>query len=164
MSRPEPLHLTVSRTVAAPPEVIFDLLTDVERMPDWSPEVVESSWVGDATAPAVGARFTGKNVVGTMSWSTKPKITELAVAKVFEFRVPAPSRSTWRYELTPAPDGTIVTETLTQSKRTPAPLRFLQRRAGVTDRAADVRAGMATTLERLAATAERHAGLTLPTA
>ena len=51
-----------------------------------------------------------------------------------------------------------MTVTVTQPKRTPAPLRYLQRRAGVTDRAAHVRAAMETTLDRLAATAEHVAG------
>lgn len=155
MSRSRPLELTVSRRVSAPADVVFGLLTDVQRMPEWSPEVVASSWVGDAGEAAIGARFTGRNEIGSMSWSTKPRITDLVEDRVFEFRVPAPSRSTWRYELVPVDGGTVVTETLTQAKRTPAPLRLLPRRAGVTDRAAHLRDGMQTTLDRLAATAEQ---------
>ena len=158
MTRPEPLDLSVTRTVAASPEVVFDLITDVGRMADWSPEVEESAWVDADGRAEVGARFTGRNAIGSMSWTTKPKVTEVVEASVFEFRVPAPSRSTWRYELTPTETGTVVTQTLTHSKPTPPPQRNQQRPARVTPRAAHVRAAMETTLDRLAATAEHVAG------
>ncbi|MGH1503661.1 MAG: hypothetical protein ACRBI6_08910, partial [Acidimicrobiales bacterium] len=65
----------------------------------------------------------------------------------------------WRYDLAVDDDGrTVITESVTQQTASPAPLRFLQRLAGATDRAANLRAGMTTTLERLVATAE--AGVT----
>ncbi len=50
-----------------------------------------------------------------------------------------------------------MTEAMYQDRVTPLPIRFLQRRAGVTDRAEHLRAGMALTLDRVAAVAERHA-------
>jgi hypothetical protein len=50
-----------------------------------------------------------------------------------------------------------VTESMRQERPTPLPIRFLQRRAGVTDRAEHQRAGMVVTLDRLAAAAEQHA-------
>ncbi|MEM9033102.1 MAG: SRPBCC family protein [Actinomycetota bacterium] len=154
-TRAGPIHLRVERTIAAPPAVVFDLITDIDRMSDWSPEITESRWLGGAEGPEEGARFFGRNEAGSLSWTTKPTVTEVVDGRVFEFRVPMPSRSTWRYELTPIDGGTRVVELLDQTKRSPFFIRLLQKRAGITDRAADLESAMRTTLDRLAAVAER---------
>ncbi len=69
--------------------------------------------------------------------------------------MPGKAGATWRYTFAEVDGSTVVTESVTQQRPTPAPIRFLQRRAGVTDRSAHLRQGMETTLERLAAAAER---------
>ena len=50
---------TVERHIDAPPDVLYDLVTDVRRMGEWSPETVEADWIGGASGPEVGARFRG---------------------------------------------------------------------------------------------------------
>ena len=47
----------------------------------------------------------------------------------------------------------LVTEQMWQDRPSPLPIRILQRRAGVTDRAEHLRQGMALTLDRLSAAA-----------
>ena len=47
----------VSIDVAAPREVVYDLLADIARMPEWSPEVTGCTWLGDATHATAGTRF-----------------------------------------------------------------------------------------------------------
>jgi hypothetical protein len=42
-----------------------------------------------------------------------------------------------------------------QAKRSPLPIRMIQKRNGVTDRAAVLRAGMVTTLDRIAIAASQ---------
>ena len=74
----------------------------------------------------------------------------------FSFSTSAPSRSTWTYTLEPIPDGTRVTETMRKDGDQPGPIRAMQRLAGVRDRQAHLAAGMTTTLERLAASAEKE--------
>ena len=45
-----------------PPEEVYDLVADVTRMSEFSPEVVSCRWLDGATGPAVGARFEAVNV------------------------------------------------------------------------------------------------------
>ena len=43
------------RTVQAPPERVWELVSDITRAGEWSPEATGGRWRGDATGPAVGA-------------------------------------------------------------------------------------------------------------
>lgn len=151
MSRGKPVDVTVTRTVAASPQTLYDLVSDVTQMSRWSPETVAARWLGDAREAAPGARFAGTNTLGKLTWTTKPTVTAAERGSVFAFKVPGRSGPTWTYTFTPAPGGTTVTESVVQERRSPLLIRVLQRRAGVTDRADHLRAGMSTTLERLAA-------------
>jgi uncharacterized protein YndB with AHSA1/START domain len=154
-SSTKPIDVTVRRTIDAPADVIFDLVTDITRMHEWSPETTEARWLGDAATAAVGAQFAGTNRLGKNSWTTKPTITALEPGRLFEFKVPGKSGPIWRYEFRAAGEQTEVVESAVQAKRSPAIIRFFQRRAGVTDRAANLHQNMSTTLERLAVVAER---------
>ena len=57
-------HGRVDVTVDAPIEAVRAVLHDITRQGAWSHECVETSWLGGATAPAVGARFRGRNMQG----------------------------------------------------------------------------------------------------
>ncbi len=50
-------HDEVRLVMKATPEDIYDVIADVTRMPELSPEVVECRWLDGATGPEVGARF-----------------------------------------------------------------------------------------------------------
>lgn len=154
MTRPTPLQVSVSRVVEAPADTVYDLVSDVTRMGDYSPENTGAVWLGGATGPSVGARFKGTNRLGWLSWSTKPTITVADRGQRFAFEVLGRSGATWTYDFEPVPGGVRVTESMRQEHPTPLPIRFLQRRVGVTDREEHLRSAMTTTLERLAAAAE----------
>lgn len=156
MHRPEPVSAAVERHIEAPAELIYDLVSDVTRMGEWSPETIDAGWIGGATGPVAGARFRGRNRLGFASWTTKPVVTAAERGRLFAFRVPGRSGATWRYELHPTSAGTRVVETVSQERPSPLPIRLLQRCAGVTDRSANLAEGMARTLERLAAAATAH--------
>jgi uncharacterized protein YndB with AHSA1/START domain len=47
--------------IAAPPEAVWAVVTDVTRVGEWSGECHGCEWVGGATTAAVGARFRGHN-------------------------------------------------------------------------------------------------------
>ena len=153
MSTAQPLTVTVERFIAAPPTVIYDLISDVTRMGDWSPECIRASWLDGATAAAEGVRFKGDNKLGFATWSTKPTITKAQRGEVFEFKVPKDYGPLWRYEFTAEGTGTRVVESMHQQKPTNGFIRFLQRRNGVHDRAAHLADGMRMTLDRVAAAA-----------
>lgn len=160
MSTPTPLAVSVSRVIAADPVALYDLVADVTAMPQHSPETTKVTWLGGATTAAVGVRFKGHNRVGRARWSTKPTVTAADRGRTFAFQVPGGAGALWTYDFEPVDGGTRVTESMIQQKASPAPIRFLLRRNGITDRAAHLRAGMATTLDRLA----DHATAGRPTA
>ena len=113
-----PLTDSVTLHMNAPPGVVWELVTDVTRIGEFSPETLEGRWVGGATGPAVGARFQGhvkRNGRGPMYWTTCT-ITRCEPGRDFAFTVEVPGMkpvNTWRYQLTPAGDGTDVTESFT---------------------------------------------------
>jgi hypothetical protein len=151
-----PISVHASATIAAPADVVYDLISDITRMPEFSPENIRGEWLGAATGPAVGARFKGTNRLGSTTWSTKPTVTAADRGRRFAFKVPGASGALWTYDLIADGDTTTVTESMTQAKPSSFAIRWFQRRAGVTDRAASLEAAMATTLERVAAVAERQ--------
>jgi hypothetical protein len=152
-----PLNVTVSATIAAPAKVVYDLISDVTRMPEFSPENIRGEWLGGATGPAVGAKFKGTNKLGSTTWATKPTITAAEPGRVFAFKVPGASGAQWTYEFAEQGGVTVLTESMVQQKVSSPLIRWFQRRAGVTDRAAHLQSAMTTTLERVAAAAERQA-------
>ena len=108
------MHDSVTVHMAAPPEKIWALVSDVTKIGRYSPETFEGEWLDGATGPAVGVRFRGhvkRNGIGPIYW-TEATITECEPGRVFEFGVGKPGKAlnTWRYELTPQGDGTDVTE------------------------------------------------------
>lgn len=153
-SSKSPLNVTVSAEVAAPAEVVYSLISDVTRMPEFSPENTRGEWLGGASGPTVGARFKGTNKLGNTTWSTKPTVTVAEPGSVFAFKVPGASGALWTYELAEHGGVTVVTESMVQQKASSSLIRWFQRRAGVTDRAANLRDAMTITLERVAAVAE----------
>ncbi len=56
--------------IDAPPEAVWPLLANLERMGEWSPECYHVQWLDGASSPATpGARFKGRNRFGWMRWS-----------------------------------------------------------------------------------------------
>lgn len=153
MSSAKPVNVSVSTIVPATAETVYDLVTDVTRMGQWSPETVSAAWLDGADHAAVGVRFQGTNVIGKTRWTTKPTITAAVRGEVFAFNVPGASGGQSRYEFEQVPGGTRVVESVHQDKPSPLIIRLLQRKPGVTDRAQHLQDGMTTTLERLSAAA-----------
>ena len=45
--------------IAAPPGLVWDLVSDVTRIGEFSPETFEAQWLDGATGPRAGARYRG---------------------------------------------------------------------------------------------------------
>jgi hypothetical protein len=150
MARPAPLSVKVSKVVDVDAQTLYDLVADITRMPTFSPETFATEWLEGATSAEVGARFKGTNRIGKAKWSTKPTVTVATRGREFSFKVPHGSGPLWTYNFDPVEGGTRVTESMTQQRPSPAIIRFIQRRNGVTDRAANLRSAMTLTLDRLA--------------
>jgi uncharacterized protein YndB with AHSA1/START domain len=149
----------VTRIVAAPAGLVWDLVSDVTRMGEWSPENTGAEWVSGEPG-AVGSRFKGRNKRGRATWSTTCHVLDAERGRVFAFGVGKAERpdTTWRYELTPLPDGrTEIRESFVLRKPPGWGTRLLTRlTTGVADREADLEEGMRRTLEQLDAAARRE--------
>ena len=108
------MHDSVTVHITAPPEKIWDLVSDVTRIGRYSPETFEAEWLDGATGPVVGARFRGhvkRNGKGPIYWTTCTVIAS-DPGREFAFGVGSADKplNVWRYQLEPAGDGTDVTE------------------------------------------------------
>jgi hypothetical protein len=142
----------------ASPDQVWDLVSDVTRIGEFSPETFEGKWTRGSAGPEVGAFFAGhvkRNGVGPTYWSPC-RVTACEPGRLFEFAVgtDAITITNWGYRLTPSRGGTDVTEYFRLEASLPmkaywllfGPLR------GRTNRA-----GMRTTLERMKAVVESQA-------
>jgi uncharacterized protein YndB with AHSA1/START domain len=140
--------------IDAPPERVYDLVSDVTQMGRWSPECVQCEWRDGATGPVVGARFRGANRRGLVRWSTTAEVTAAQPGREFAFVTKQRDRemTRWRYVFSPGGGGTDVTESY-ESVFVPGFVRVAER-LFVRNREAQLDDGMRSTLERLKAAAE----------
>ena len=98
--------------IAATPDRLYDLVSDVTRMGEWSPECRGGEWLDRASGPTVGARFRGYNRMGPYRWSTTSKVVVADAGREFAFTVMARGREAtrWRYRFQRVDDETVVTE------------------------------------------------------
>ena len=145
----------VSERIAAAPDVVYRMVSDVTRMGTWSPETASCRWLDGATGPAPGARFRGTNRRGPLLWQTTCTVTDARPGQRFAFDVSFGSWpiATWAYDFEPADGGCLVTEAW--SDRRSGALRAASVPVmGIRDRAAHNRQGMGATLAALKAAAE----------
>lgn len=140
--------------VSAPPEKLYDLVSDVTRMGEWSPETVKCEWIDGANGPAVGARFKGTNKRKFARWSTKPRVAAADAPHVFAFET---NETLWTYRFEPSGGGTELSESFEMLKDVPIYVVFGERLMGIKDRKADLARGMQETLERIKKAAEGSA-------
>jgi uncharacterized protein YndB with AHSA1/START domain len=142
--------------IAAPPERVWALVTDIGRMGEWSPNTIHAEWADAARqeGPAVGRRFRGTNRLPIVrQWTSTATVTAFEPGRRFAFAVgknPDDPNTLWSYDLAPSRAGTRVTERW-QMLREPAIVLLYYRLIGQRDRLAE---GVEETLRRLKAAAE----------
>ncbi len=103
----------VSRVIAAPPDRLWGLVTDIQLPADYSNEFQGAEWLDGATGVEVGARFLGTNEnVNIGRWQVTCTIVECEPGRSYGWVVgdvdePA---AAWRFELEPVEGGTRVTQ------------------------------------------------------
>lgn len=107
----EPRLLTASLDIAAPPKVVWALVSDVRRTGEWSPECVRFVPVG---GPRRGSFLIGINRRAKVRWATISRIHVYQLEREIGWTV-LTNRSEWTYCLEPRGEGTHLTE----SRRTP---------------------------------------------
>lgn len=92
--------------IRAAPEVIYDLVSSIDRVPEFSPECRKTEWIGELREPVLGARFRGRNRWLGFTWWREVQITRAERGREFGFEtVPARGiyhdRTKWRYRFEP---------------------------------------------------------------
>jgi hypothetical protein len=103
-------HLSYSESIviARSPETLYELVSDVTRMGEWSP-VCTACWWDDGATAQVGAWFTGRNEIPGRTWETRSEVVAAQPGREFAFIVGG-AWVRWGYTFTPVDGGTRVTE------------------------------------------------------
>jgi uncharacterized protein YndB with AHSA1/START domain len=151
-----PRTLQVERSIATTPEAAWELIADITRMGDWSPETIGAAWTRGSNGPAPGASFKGTNQMGSKKWRSDCVVTACVPGKRFAFDVKAgPFKvAGWAYEFAATDSGCLVTE-LWEDHRGALVTWLSPTITGTKDRARRNQETMIVTLERLAAAVEQ---------
>lgn len=147
-------ELRAEVTVRATAERVWQVLTDFDRMPEWSPELVRMVPLKRGGL-RVGQWYLGINRRGAVVWPTRNVVSILEPGSTVGWDTTT-SGARWIYELRPGPDGTLVRLT----RPVPRKLTFGSNLVagtllgGKAEHADELEAGMRTTLERLKASVE----------
>jgi hypothetical protein len=150
-----PLTLSESIVIERSSEDLYDMVSDVTRMGEWSPEC-KACWWDNGDGPRVGAWFSGRNEVPERTWETKSQVVTASRGEEFVFVVGG-NLVRWGYSFTPVTGGTQVTETW---EALPDLLKVLDDRLGtgaaaqLTNRFEAARTGIPETLAALKRVAE----------
>ncbi|MCW2878133.1 MAG: hypothetical protein JWQ95_2233 [Sphaerisporangium sp.] len=110
-------RVDLETTVDVTPEKLWELITAVPRIGEWSPECEHGAWLESGRpVPHEGLRFQGRNRREGRVWTVTCVVTEAERPRTFGWVVldakedPDNPGSTWRYELEPgdSPDQTLV--------------------------------------------------------
>jgi uncharacterized protein YndB with AHSA1/START domain len=93
--------------INAPVNKVWALVSDVSRMPEWSPQCRIMKALGPIRP---GTRTLNLNRRGWLFWPTTSVITEVVPDRKFAFRIPE-NTTVWSYEFEPTASGTRLTET-----------------------------------------------------
>ena len=104
---PQPLPISATVDIAASPERVWELVGDVARMPEWSPELRRLRVVGRGPV-RVGSTLLGLNRRGVVAWPTSSTVTRFDPGRAVAWRT-RESGATWTYELEAADVGTRLT-------------------------------------------------------
>jgi len=104
----------VDIVVDAPIDAVWNVVTDVTRVGEWSHECRRVEWLDGATEAAPGVRFRGMNKAGPWTWSRINEVLVVDKPRTFAWRtVPTllfPDSSEWRFELESVDRGTRITQ------------------------------------------------------
>lgn len=144
-----------SVVVARPADVLYEMVSDVTRMGEWSP-VCRACWWDEGAGPRTGCWFTGRNEVPGRVWETRSLVVTADPGREFAWVVGG-SWVRWGYALAPIAGGTRLTESW---QFLPAGIaRFHERygadaQAQIDDRGRAARSGIPATLAAIKAAAE----------
>lgn len=114
-------HTEVELLVDVPVDRLWEAITDLSRIGDWSPECTYAGWLDGHSAPTVGARFEARNRFPN-GLVTQVECVVVAADRPYSFgwnvfgSSPEATEpfATWRYDLRPAArNQTVVRQSFT---------------------------------------------------
>lgn len=151
-------ELEASVEIQAPAAVVWSMVSDVTRMPEWSPQVQSVRLRSGFDEVRLGTQFTNRNALGELDWVTHGEVTAFEPEAELAFFV-TENWVTWRFVLTPTATGTL----LTQRREAPDGISDLSQEltdgflGGTPAFTQIMQAGMATTLTAIKTAAEAEA-------
>ena len=140
--------------INAPVSKVWSLVSDLSRMPQWSPQCRVMKLLGPLRP---GTRTLNLNRHNLLFWPTTSVITEVLPERKLAFRVPI-NTTVWTYELEPTATGTRLVETRHAEKGVTAVSTAITKAAlgGVDTFETELLEGMNQSLARIKAAAEGH--------
>ena len=143
----QPLPITASVEVAASPESVWEVVSDVRRMSEWSPECRKIVVIG-SPKQGVGTTFLGLNRRGWAVWPTTSKVVRFDPGTAVAWKT-RESGATWSYEIAPTASGTSLTGRRELPAFTAATKLMAPVIGGAVGHDEELAAGIRTTLERI---------------
>ena len=150
---PQPLPIESSTEMAATPEQVWSVLSDVTRMSEFSPELRKVIRLGRRRG--LGEQFVGINRRGPVAWPTTAKVVRWEPGRAIAWHVREPG-ATWVYEIEPVgEDRSRVTARRVLPAFTIASKLMVPLLGGALGHDAELADGLAATLERIRGVVER---------
>ena len=153
----ERLTCSDSVFVARSPEDLYEMISDVTRMGEWSP-ICKACWWDEGAGPRVGAWFNGRNELPERTWETRSQVVAADPGREFAWVVNG-TVARWGYTFKPVEGGTELTESW---EFLPGGYDFFEERYGdeapaqIADRAEKARTGIPETLAAIKCAAEAN--------
>ena len=149
MSVPAPISATLE--MKATPEAVWEVVSDLARMPEFSPELRKAFVLGK---PGLGVNILGINRRKAVFWPTTSKVVRWEPGRAVAWRT-RESGATWVYELEPTATGTTVTGRRVLPRFTLGTSLLASAIGGAEGHDAELAAGIRTTLERIRTAVEK---------
>jgi uncharacterized protein YndB with AHSA1/START domain len=148
--KPQPASISTTVQMSATPDQVWQVVSDLGRMPEFSPELRKAFVVG---RPGVGANIIGINRRKAVVWPTTSKVVRWEPGRAVAWKT-RESGATWVYELEPSGTGTSVTGRRVLPRFTLGTSLLGPFIGGAAGHDAELTEGIRTTLERIRATVE----------
>lgn len=131
-------RISASTVVSASPDEVYAIVSDITRIPEWSPECIDCTWLDDK-------HFRGRNRRRFGRWQTVARVDANTPGSEFSFTVQFRKAdfTRWSYRMQSHPDGCLLTEEFTMCAELPFAVVAYERLAlGVKDRATDLQGNL----------------------
>ncbi|MBY4573839.1 polyketide cyclase [Gordonia paraffinivorans] len=141
--------------IDATPEQVWSVISDLERMGEWSPQCKKMIIRGGAVG--LGTRTININRRGPLVWPTTSKVVRFEPNREIAFRV-AENHTVWSYTITPGDSGVTLTERREVNGSTTKISSILVDKlfGGVESFETELKLGMAETLGKIKRAAEKR--------